>query len=65
MKHSVYICEDFKVEDETLTIWDAKEIAKVNDLIGLNKVMDLVKYNAIVCPDIYLRNRNVNIILFI
>lgn len=64
MTHSVYICEDFKVEGNILTIWNAKEVAKVNDLAGLHEVMDLVDYITIICPDLYLRNRNVDIILF-
>jgi len=64
MTHSVYVCEDFKVEGNILTIWNAKEVAKVNDLAGLHEVMDLVKYNAMICPDLYLRNRNVDLILF-
>ena len=64
MIHSVYKCEDFLVEGNVLTIWDAKEIAKVKDLAGLHRVMDGVKYNALICPDIYLRNRNVDIIMF-
>ena len=65
MTHSVYKCEDFKVEGNVLTIWDAKEVAKVNDIAGLHKVMELINYNALICPDIYLRNRNVDIILFV
>jgi hypothetical protein len=64
MTHSVYTCEDFKVEGNILTIWDAKEVAKVNDVVGLNKVMELTTYNALICPDIYLRNREVDIIMF-
>ena len=64
MTHSVYTCDDFMVEGSILTIWNAKEVAKVNDLAGLHEVMDLVKYNAMICPGLYLRNRNVDIILF-
>jgi hypothetical protein len=64
MTHSVYTCEDFQVDGNILTIWNAKEVAKVSDVAGLNKVMELTTYNALICPDIYLRNRNVDIILF-
>lgn len=64
MIYSVYKCEDFKVEGNVLTIWGAKEVAKVNDLAGLHDVMDRTNYNALICPDIYLRNRNVDIIMF-
>ena len=66
MTHSVYICEDFEVKGNTLTIWNAKEVAKVNDIEGLKKVMDLLNYvDALICPDIYLRDKNVDIILFV
>jgi len=64
MTHSVYKCEDFQVDGNILTIWNAEEVAKVNDEVGLKTVMMITTYKAMVCPDIYLRNRNVDIILF-
>jgi|688.fasta_scaffold38867_13 hypothetical protein len=64
MTYSVYTCEDFKVEGNILHIWGAKEVAKVNDEVGLKTIMMVLPYNAIICPDIYLRNRDVGIIMF-
>lgn len=65
MTHSVYICENYEVNDDTLTIWGAKEVAKVDNETGFRRVMDLVKYNAIICPDIYQMRYEIKIILFV
>ena len=41
--HSVYICEDFEVGNGILTIWDAKEVAKVKDIDGFNRISEILK----------------------
>jgi hypothetical protein len=64
MTHSVYVCDNFEVEDNILTIWNAKEIAKVSGINTFNKVTQMVDYDSIVCPGLYLRDKDIDIILF-
>jgi hypothetical protein len=67
MTHSVYVCDNFEVDfvDNILTIWNAKEIAKVSGINTFNKVTQMVDYDSIVCPGLYLRDyKDINIILF-
>ena len=68
--HSVYICEDFEVGNGILTIWDAKEVAKVKDLDGFNRVNEIlisesgILPNSIICPDLFHNSEFFDIILF-
>jgi hypothetical protein len=68
--HSVYICEDFEVGNGILTIWEAKEVGKVKDMDGYNKLYEIlisetgVLPNAIICPDLFHNSEFFNIILF-
>jgi hypothetical protein len=69
--YPVYVCENFEVKNNILTIWDAKEVAKVSNGSDFNKVTQMIDYNtqmidynSIICPDLYLQDRNVDIILF-
>ena len=67
MTHSVYVCDNFEVDfvDNILTIWNAKEIAKVSGINTFNKVTQMVDYDSIVCPGLYLRDyKDIDIILF-
>ena len=68
--YSVYICEDFEVGNGILTIWEAKEVAKVRDLDGFNRVNEIlisesgILPNGIICPDLFDNSEFFNIILF-
>lgn len=64
MVHSVYKCEDFEFNDGVLTIWKAKEIAKVRTVEDFNLVSEMIEYNAIVCPGLLDKVGDVNIIRF-
>jgi hypothetical protein len=68
--YSVYVCEDFEVGNGILTIWEAKEVAKVRDLDGFNRVNEIlisesgILPNGIICPDLFDNSEFFNIILF-
>ena len=68
MTHSVYTCDDFQLESGILTIWGSKEIAKVEDVEGFNRLYDLLHgtYNSLVCPGLYVHphNQKIEIIIF-
>lgn len=64
MIHSVYKCEDFEFRNGVLTIWDAKEVAKVRTVDDFNLVSNIVEYNAIVCPGLLDKADEVRLILF-
>ena len=68
--YSVYVCEDFEVGNGILTIWEAKEVAKVKDLDGFNRVNEIlisesgILPNGIICPDLFHNSEFFDIILF-
>ena len=64
MIHSVYKCKDFEFNDGILTIWNAKEVAKVRTVEDFNLVGDMIEFDAIVCPGVLDEVDKVNIILF-
>ena len=64
MVHSVYKCEDFEFNNGVLTIWKAKEVAKVRTVEDFNLVGDMIEYNAIVCPGLLDKADEVRLILF-
>ena len=64
MIHSVYKCEDFEFRNGVLTIWDAKEVAKVRTVEDFNLVGDMIKYDAIICPGLLHKDDEVRLILF-
>ena len=69
-KYSVYVCEDFEVGNGILTIWEAKEVAKVRDLDGFNRVNEIlisesgILPNGIICPDLFDNSEFFDVILF-
>ena len=62
MKHEIYKCDNYEIENNILTIYNAEIIAKVNDIETFNKVIQTIKYDAIICP--YLFNKKIDTILF-
>jgi hypothetical protein len=68
--HSVYICEDFEIGNGILTIWEAKEVGKVKDMDGYNRLYEIlisetgVLPNAIICPNLFHNSEDFDIILF-
>ena len=72
MIHSIYTCDDygFDYNDNILilTIYNAKEVAKVKDLEGYYSVSRNTNYSAIICPGLYTDMDgsvlNIDIILF-
>jgi len=72
MIHSIYTCDDygFDYKDNILilTIYNAKEVAKVKDLEGYYSVSRNIDYSAIICPGLYTDMDggvlNIDIILF-
>ena len=61
--YSVYICEDFEIGNNILTIYDAKEIGKVEDIKGFNRLNEKIP-NAIICPELFHNREQFNIIIF-
>jgi len=70
MIHSIYTCDDygFDYKDTILTIYNAKEVAKVKDIEGYYSVSRNINYSAIICPGLYTDMDgsvlNIDIILF-
>ena len=64
MIHSVYKCDDFEFNDGVLTIWNAKEVAKVKNANDFNLVAETIEYDAIVCPGVSDYVDKINIIMF-
>jgi hypothetical protein len=62
MTNSVYTCDDYAIENNVLTIWEGKEIAKVKDLKGFKTIMNSTNYTCIVCPNLI--NEYIDIIIF-
>ena len=68
--HSVYTCEDFKVGNGILTIWEAKEVGKVKDEEGYKRLYDILTTecgilpNAIICPNLFHNYESFDVILF-
>lgn len=54
MKYTLYICNDFKFENKTLTITDVLGILKSNDKNVMNNFIDKSNYNAVVCPELFM-----------
>jgi hypothetical protein len=50
MTNTIYTCDDYALENNTLTIWNAKKIAKVKDLKGFAAILKSTDYTCIVCP---------------
>ena len=53
MKHEVFICEDYDVVNGILVMLNAKLIGRVDSVSAFNTLTGLVKYDAIVCPDLF------------
>ncbi len=64
MIHSVYKCDDFEFHDGVLTIWNAKEVAKVKNANDFNLVAQTIDYDAITCPGVSDYVDKINIIMF-
>jgi hypothetical protein len=64
MLYPVYVCDDFKIVDGVLTIWNPKEVGKVKSSHDFWVLSNLIKYDSIVCPDLYLQDNVVGIVLF-
>ena len=64
MIHSVYKCDDFEFNDGVLTIWNAKEVAKVKNANDFNLVTQTIEYDAITCPGVSDYVDKINIIMF-
>jgi hypothetical protein len=62
MKHEIYKCDDYEIENNILTIWNAEIVAKVNDIKTFNEIAQAIKHDAIICPN--LCNKKINTILF-
>ena len=56
MKHSVFICEDYKIQKNSngsiLIMEGASEIGKVDSIELFNELATISSHNAIVCPDL-------------
>ena len=68
--NAIYICEDFKIEDGVLIIWDAKLIGMAKSVEDFNKVYEMfckskkVLPTAIICPALYCEQRGINVVVF-
>tara|TARA_R110000822_G_scaffold254058_1_gene380446 strand:+ start:940 stop:1146 length:207 start_codon:yes stop_codon:yes gene_type:complete len=66
MKHEVFSCEDYHVRDGILIMLNATLIGRIDSISAFIKLTALVKYDAIVCPDLFtdVEGRKVNGFIF-
>ena len=68
--NAIYKCEDFKVEDNVLTIWDAECIGMAYGVEDFNRVYEIfckgkgILPNGLICPALYCEQRGINIVVF-
>ena len=68
--NAIYKCEDFKIEDEVLIIWDAELIGMAKSVEDFNKVYEIfckgkkILPNGLICPALYCEQRGINIVVF-
>jgi hypothetical protein len=55
----VYTCEDFKIENRVLIIWKPILVGMVFGPDSFNKLISTLKYDAVICPELYLNNYDV------
>ena len=53
MLYPVYKCEDCKFENGQLIIYDGELVALVRNADDFNAFIYTLKYNAVVCPELY------------
>jgi hypothetical protein len=67
---AIYKCEDFKVENGILTIYEAELIGMVNGVDDFNKVYEIfckgkgILPNALICPALYCEQKGINMVVF-
>ena len=68
--NAIYKCEDFKIEDGVLIIWDAELIGMAKGVEDFNKVYEIfcrgkkILPNGLICPALYCEQRGINIVVF-
>ena len=68
--YGIYKCEDFKVEDNVLTIWDAECIGMANGVEDFNRVYEIfskgkgILPNGLICPALYCEQRGITLCVF-
>ena len=53
MKHEVLVCEDYDVKDGILIMLNATLMGKVDSISSFIRLTGMVKYDSIVCPDLF------------
>ena len=53
MKHEVFICEDYTVENNILIIYKPQLSGMVESISTFNELTTLIEYDAIVCPNLF------------
>ena len=68
--YGIYKCEDFKVEDNVLTIRDAECIGMANGVEDFNRVYEIfckgkgILPNGLICPALYCEQRGITLCVF-
>ena len=68
--NAIYKCEDFKIEQEVLTIWGAELVGMAESVEDFNKVYEIfckgrgILPNAIICPALYCEQRGIKVVVF-
>ena len=68
--NAIYKCEDFKIEQEVLTIWGAELVGMAESVEDFNNVYEIfckgrgILPNAIICPALYCEQRGIRVVVF-
>jgi hypothetical protein len=68
--YGIYKCEDFNVENNVLTVWDAECIGMAKGVEDFNRVYEIfckgksILPNGIICPALYCEQREITLCVF-
>ena len=50
----VYKCDDYEVQEELLVMYNSQVVGRVDSITSFIKLTQLVNYNGIVCPELFI-----------
>ena len=68
--YGIYKCEDFNVENNVLTVWDAEFIGMAKGVEDFNRVYEIfckgkrILPNGLICPALYCEQREITLCVF-
>jgi hypothetical protein len=68
--YGIYKCEDFNVENNVLTVWDAELIGMAKSVDDFNRVYEIfckgkgILPNGLICPALYCEQREITLCVF-